>query len=82
MNKIKVEFWNSEYKGAPSKLKRIEEWEDSKESFIKFYDLNNSLKYCNGTHYSFVDEEVRKRYNEFHKEYNTISNYYKGGVVD
>lgn len=79
---IQVEFWNSEYKGAPSKLVRVEEWEDCEASFVKFYDLNIQLKYCNGTHYSFVDEEVRERYNEFVKEHNTISNYYKGGVVD
>jgi hypothetical protein len=82
MRTFKVEFWNSEYKGAPSKLLRIEEWEDCEESFIKFYNLNNQLKYCNGTHYSFVDKEVRERYSVFHKEYNTISNYYGNGVVD
>jgi hypothetical protein len=79
---IQVEFWDCEYKGAPSKLVRTEEWEDCEESFIKYYDLNNRFKYCNGTHYSFVDKEVRERYLKFFEKHHTIENYYKGGVVD
>lgn len=79
---MKIEYWKSEYKGAPSKLVRVEEWDDTEESFIKFYDLNNQLKYCNGTHYSFVDQNVKERYcKEFLPKHNTISNYYKG-IVD
>lgn len=82
MKTITVQYWNTAYKGAESKLIKTEEWEDSEESFIKFYELNNSLRYCNGSHYIFTDEEVKKRYIEFYKKYNTISNYYGNGVVD
>lgn len=83
MDKIKVEYWNSKWKGAPSELLRVEEWDNNTESFIKFYDLNNQLKYCNGTHYTFVDKEVRDRYTkDFFPKHHTISNYYKGGIVD
>lgn len=83
MKTIKVEYWNTEYKGAPSKLITVEEWPDTKESFIKFYDLNNKLKYCNGCHYVFSEESVSKRYREdFFPSHHTIENYYKGGIVD
>lgn len=82
MKTIKVEHWNSPYKGAKSELVKTEEWLDNKESFIRFYNENNRLKYCNGSHYCFVDPEVKDRYSIFHKEYNTISNYYGNGVVD
>lgn len=80
---MKVEYWNAEYKGAESKLIRTEEWPDTEESFIKFYDLNNQLKYCNGTHYRFVDKKDDEKYvKEFFPKHHTISNYYKGGIVD
>ena len=80
---IKVEYWNAEYKGAESKLIRVEEWSDTRESFIKYYNLNNELKYCNGTHYKFVDESVNERYRkDFFPSYHTIENYYRGGIVD
>jgi hypothetical protein len=80
---MKIEYWNAEYKGAKSKLIRIEDWPDTEESFVKFYDLNNQLKYCNGCHYAFVDQEVANRYyKEFIPVHNTIANYYKGGIVD
>lgn len=82
MKTIEVQHWNAEYKGAESKLIKTEEWEDSEESFIKFYELNNSLRYCNGCHYLFTDKKVNERYREFYKKHNTISNYYGNGIVD
>lgn len=83
MNTIKVEYWDVDYKGAKSKLIRTEEWPDTDESLAKYYELNNSLKYCNGSHYKFVSDKVRERYSkEFFPKYHTIENYYRGGVVD
>jgi hypothetical protein len=83
MKTIKIEYWNAQYKGAKSELVRTEEWPDTDESFARFYDLNNQLKYCNGSHYKFVDDNVRERYSkEFFPKHHTISNYYKGGIVD
>ena len=79
---FKVEYWNSVYKGAPSKLVKTEDWPYTRESFELFYQKNNSLRYCNGSFYNIVDPEIEKEYREFHKEYNTIENYYGNGVVD
>lgn len=80
---MKVEYWNAAYKGAKSELVRTEDWPDTEESFVKFYDANNSLKYCNGCHYMFVDEDVNEKYRkEFFPKHHTIDNYYKGGIVD
>lgn len=78
-----IEYWNSPYRGAESKLVRTEEWPDTEESFVKFYDANNRLKYCNGSHYIIVDKDVKEKYmNEFFPKHHTIANYYKGGIVD
>tara|TARA_R110000803_G_scaffold68183_8_gene129963 strand:+ start:2950 stop:3192 length:243 start_codon:yes stop_codon:yes gene_type:complete len=80
---MEVEYWNSPYRGAKSELVKTEEWPDTDESFANFYHLNNQLKYCNGSHYKFVSDKVRRRYTEeFFKKYHTIQNYYRGGIVD
>ena len=74
---MKVEYWNAAYRGAKSELVRTED------SFVKFYDLNNRLKYCNGSHYIIVDKDVNEKYiKEFFPKHHTIDNYYKGGIVD
>ena len=91
---MKIEYWNTEWVSSrtasgmsvcknKSMLKEVQEWKGTDEEvFKKFYHENNSLKYCNGTHYSFVNAEDRAKYNVFVKEYNTIENYYNGGIVD
>jgi len=80
---MKVEYWNAPYQGAKSELVRTEEWSDTDESFAKYYDLNNQLKYCNGSHYKFVSDKDRRRYREeFFDKHHTIENYYRGGIVD
>lgn len=80
---MKIEYWNSPYRGAESELVKTEEWPDTEESFVKFYDANNRLKYCNGSHYIIVDKDVKEKYmNEFFPKHHTIANYYKGGIVD
>jgi|TARA_B110000438_G_scaffold303489_1_gene365209 hypothetical protein len=80
---MKVEYWNSPYQGAKSELVRTEDWPDTDESFAQYYQLNNRLKYCNGSHYKFVSDKVRRRYTEeFFDKYHTIENYYRGGIVD
>tara|TARA_Y100001972_G_scaffold61161_1_gene74916 strand:- start:10806 stop:11030 length:225 start_codon:yes stop_codon:yes gene_type:complete len=74
---MEVEYWSN------YSLVKVENWADTDESFEKFYHLNNRLKYCNGSHYKFVSDEVQRRYNdEFINKYNTIKNYYRGGVID
>ena len=80
---MKVEYWDSPYQGAKSELVRTEDWPDTDGSFALYYRLNNQLKYCNGSHYKFVSDEVRIRYSEeFFPKHHTIRNYYRGGVVD
>lgn len=80
---MKVEYWNSPYRGAKSELVKTEDWPDTDESFAKYYRLNNELKYCNGSHYKFVsDEDLKKYMEEFFPKHHTIENYYRGGVVD
>ena len=79
---MEVNFYNSRYQGAPSVLERTETFPNGEEGFKKLYHENNRLKYCNGTHYSLVNQEDRDAYFVFVKSYNTIENYYNGGVVD
>ena len=64
MKTFKVEYWDVKSQGAKSELVRTEDWPDTDASFAKYYKLNNRLKYCNGSHYTFVSNEVRRRYTE------------------
>ena len=54
--------------------------------FESFYKLNNSLRYCNGSYYEFVNNEWEQKYKDWLKsdDYKTKSFnlYYGGGVVD
>jgi hypothetical protein len=54
--------------------------------FEQFYKLNNSLRYCNGSHYTFQDKEREQKYQEWLKsddyEQKSFNLYYGNGVVD
>lgn len=56
------------------------------ELFIRFYKLNNKLRYCNETYYKFADGEMEKKYAEWlnSPEYKAISFdlYYGSETVD
>jgi hypothetical protein len=82
--KIEVDYWDRlDCFKTNSELVRTEEWEGTEEEiFIKLYEHNNSLRYCNGSYYKIKDKDINKRYMEFHSKYNTIEHYYGGGVVD
>ena len=57
--------------------------EDKENVFRIIYHRNNSLRYCNGSHWVFVDKTIENEYRtSFMQKYNTISNYYGNGVVD
>ena len=61
----------------------VETDEDKQHLFQTIYHRNNSLRYCNGSHWVFVDKLVEFEYRgAFMRKYNTISNYYGNGVVD
>jgi len=55
--------------------------------FEQFYKLNNSLRYCNGSHYKFQDKQWEQKYHEWlksddykKKSFNLF--YGNNGVVD
>jgi len=54
--------------------------------FEQFYQLNNSLRYCNGSHYEFQDKQLEFKYKEWlnSDDYKTRSFelYYGNGIVD
>jgi hypothetical protein len=54
--------------------------------FEQFYKLNNQLKYCNGSHYTFKDKTLESKYKEWLKsddyKKKSFSLYYGNGVVD
>ena len=57
--------------------------EDKENVFKMIYHRNNSLRYCNGSHWLFVDKTIENEYRtSFMQKYNTISNYYGNGTVD
>ena len=90
---MKVEYWDRlrqtkvtesgfRYEDQNSSLIKIEDFPEGEEGFKQFYHMNNSLKYCNGSYYKFHDSTDSEKYSEFVKKYNTIENYYNGGIVD
>lgn len=90
---MKVEYWDRlrqtkvtengfRYEDQNSFLIRTEDFPEGEEGFKQFYHKNNSLKYCNGSYYKFQDSVDHEKYSEFVKKYNTIENYYNGGIVD
>lgn len=56
------------------------------EVFEQFYKLNNSLRYCNGSYYKFVEKEWEDKYNEWLKsddyKSKSFNLFYGGGIVD
>ena len=95
--KVNVEYWDNEsksvvtesgfrYRSTQSVVKRVEQWEGSREEIFNRYDKkNNSLKYCNGSHYKFEDETLVNEYLVWYKNLSEsvrFNMYYGNGVVD
>jgi len=95
--KARIEYWNPKnetvvtesgfrYLNTNSALQKVEEWFGTEEEiFKKFYKENNSLRYCNGSHYKFEDKNLDTKYRDWYKslDKNTqFSMYYGNGVVD
>jgi hypothetical protein len=94
----KIEYWDRtneskvtesgfRYVDTSSKKIREEDLTANTEDalFEKFYKLNNSLKYCNGSYYKFVNEQDQADYFEWLKNLSHERNfnlYYGNGVVD
>ena len=95
--KVNVEYWSPKnvsvvtetgfrYLDNSSGLKRVEEWDDEPEAiFKKFNKLNNSLRYCNGSHYKFEDSNIQVQYRAWYDsldEGTKFNMFYGNGVVD
>jgi hypothetical protein len=74
-------FWESEIK----KQETIKA-DDDIAIFEKFYKMNNSLRYCNGSYYKFNDKQWQDKYNKWLKtddyKSKSFNLYYGNGVVD
>jgi hypothetical protein len=82
-----LNYWNpnKDYRSEITSQKTIS-GENDIEIFEKFYKENNSLRYCNGSFYTFVSEKWTNAYREWldsddykKKSFNL---YYGNGVVD
>lgn len=95
--KARIEYWNPKnkdvvtengfrYLDTKSVITSIETWEGTKEEIFKRFDYqNNSLRYCNGSHYKFEDETLYTDYLNWYKslsESNKFNMFYGNGVVD
>jgi hypothetical protein len=87
--KVVLDYYDKiDYKSIRSEIKNQETIEDDNDIaiFEKFYKMNNSLKYCNGSYYKFNDIEWRDKYNDWLKtddyKSKSFNLYYGNGVVD
>ena len=68
------------------KSQREIEADNDIEIFEKFYKMNNSLRYCNGSYYTFQDKEWESKYNQWLKsddyKKKSFDLYYGNGIVD
>jgi hypothetical protein len=85
--KVTLDYWNpnKDYRSVITSQKVIS-GETDIEIFETFYKENNSLRYCNGSFYTFVLREWTKKYHEWldsddYKQ-KSFDLYYGGGVVD
>lgn len=87
--KTTLDYWDKiDYRSVFSEIKRQEELEasDDIEMFEKFYKLNNSLRYCNGSYYKFQDNQWEEKYQAWLKsddyKKKSFELYYGNGIVD
>jgi hypothetical protein len=87
--KVVLDYYDKiDYKSIRSEIKNQETIEDDNDIaiFEKFYKMNNSLKYCNGSYYKFNDIEWQDKYNDWLKtddyKSKSFNLYYGNGVVD
>ena len=84
----KLEYWQREYNKTYSKVvKEIEIFGVSEiDLFEQFYKLNNQLRYCNGSYYTFKDFIVKIYYDRWLEsddyKSKSFNLYYGNGIVD
>jgi hypothetical protein len=80
-----LEYWDreSELKPISKLIKTISITDTIDNIFKNFYARNRQLRYCNGSYWKFSNNILERRYKiVFFPKYNTVENYYGGGVVD
>ena len=99
MINVTLDYWNPKnetvvtesgfrYLDTTSVITRTKDISDDTEIglFEQFYKLNNSLRYCNGSHYTFQDKGWEYKYEEWlsSEDYKkkSFDLYYGNGVVD
>jgi hypothetical protein len=99
MNKATLDYWHPRnetvvtesgfrYLDTNSVITITKDIEDETEIglFEQFYKLNNSLRYCNGSYYTFQDKQWDKKYKEWLQsddyKKKSFNLYYGNGVVD
>jgi hypothetical protein len=99
MHKATLDYWNPRnesvvtesgfrFLDTSSVITNTKEIEDENEIslFEKFYALNNSLRYCNGSYYKFQDQHWEQKYNNWLKSNDykakSFNLYFGGGIVD
>lgn len=87
--KTTLDYWDKiDYRSVFSEIKSQKELEANNEieMFEKFYKLNNSLRYCNGSYYKFQDNQWEEKYQAWLKsddyKKKSFALYYGNGVVD
>jgi len=87
--KTTLDYWDKiDYRSVFSEIKSQKELEANNEieMFEKFYKLNNSLRYCNGSYYKFQDNQWEEKYQAWLKsddyKKKSFELYYGNGVVD
>ena len=84
---VELNYWNPT-KTHTSQItsQKIISGENDIEIFEKFYKENNSLRYCNGSYYTFVSEDWTNKYKDWLKsddyKKKSFNLYYGNGVVD
>ena len=87
---VTLNYWGRvSYTSISSKIKKEVEikGETEIEVFEQFYELNNSLRYCNGSYYTFKDVDWENKYKSWlesddYKAKSFELYYGKNGIVD
>ena len=86
---VTLNYYDRDYNSTRSKIVSQKDINvsDDIDCFEQFYKLNNSLRYCNGSYYKFVDKEWENKYLEWlksedykKKSFNLF--YGENGIVD
>lgn len=86
---VELNYWDVLDRTNPKSeiIKQVEIEADTEiEVFETFYKKNNSLRYCNGSHYTFVSDEWKSKYDDWRKsddyKSKSFNLFYGNGVVD